>query len=54
MAIDLERAANAVSLPPVPGDRIRDVARGIDEVYWRVPHKVHKPETELPVLWTVH
>ena len=47
MTVDLERVANAASLPLVPRDRIRDVARGIDEVYWRVPHKVHKPEGRL-------
>jgi len=44
LAIDLARAANAASLPPVPGDRIWDVARGIDEVYWRILHKAYKPK----------
>lgn len=44
MATDLERAANAVSLPPALADRMRNVARGIDEVHWRLPHRVHKPK----------
>ena len=44
MAIDLEGAAEGESLPRALVDRMRDVAQGIDEVYWRLPHAVHEPQ----------